>query len=167
MAPGLDPNLWPGSSRGAAAVPVRVGINRKTGQLLIGWPHVEQSILVLFETRFHERILRQWEGSFVPHLLGRNAVESVITRFFWAMATGIDLWEPCYRVRRVHIARTDGSTFEQTEVLTSVDTLRRGEASFQILGDYMPRGHLGDKTVESRRTIGLLGAGEGRWSIMA
>jgi phage baseplate assembly protein W len=163
----VDPRIWSDVSTGNRATPVRCGVDRRTGKILVGWPHVQQSVAVLFVTRYHERILRQWEGSLVPHLLGRNGTESVITRFYWALATAIDLWEPCYRVRKMHITRLDGGKVSTQGINEAVDELKAGRLRLQIMGDYMPRGHLGDKTVETRQGLGLLGAGEGRWSIMA
>ena len=80
-------------------------------------------------TRYHERVLRRWAGSFVPHILGESAIPRVITRFFWAIASSIELWEPNYRVTRVRIEqREDGSR------LTSVEQLRAGQMSNRIEG---------------------------------
>ena len=140
--------IWPPEEKKPLA-PVRVGMDRRTGKMLIGWPHVEQSIHTIFMTRFHERILRQWVGSFVPHLLGKNYVSNTFTQFFWAIASAIDLWEPCYRLVRVFVKnRSTGAP------LTSAEEVRRGEAQTENLGLYMPRGHLGDFTPESQRSIG-------------
>ena len=107
-----DPTLaqWPDLARGAIPLaPVRVGMDRFTGKMLIGWPHVRQSMATIFATRFHERVLRRWVGSFVPHLLGESAVPRIITRFYWAIASAIDLWEPCYAIQRVRIMNRDGT----------------------------------------------------------
>src|SRR5207249_1523646 len=78
-----------------------VRVDRRTGKVLVGWPHVQQSLGVIFSTRYHERVLRRYVGSFVPHLLGESALPRIITRFFWAIASAIDLWEPCYSIQRV------------------------------------------------------------------
>jgi phage baseplate assembly protein W len=157
--------IWP-PERGRPAVPVGVGMDAMTGRMLVGWPHVVQSVAKLFQTRFHERILRPWVGSFVPHMIGENLTEATITRFYWAVCTAIDLWEPRYSVTSVRL-HSDEETVNQpgdqvTSFTTSADMIRRGEIAVQTLGVYRPRGHLGDFTPESRRIIGIVG-NNGRW----
>ena len=154
-----DPNLaiWPDLIAGKVPLaPVRVGVDRRTGKVLVGWPHVQQSLGVIFSTRYHERVLRRYVGSFVPHLLGESALPRIITRFFWAIASAIDLWEPCYSIQRVLVG---------PEV--SPETVRLGNFTFQNDGVYRPRGHLGDMTPERRRVGGFIGRGEGVWDATA
>lgn len=159
--PYYDPveEQWPDLKYGRVLlIPARVGVDRKTGKMLVGWDHVVQSIQVIFATRFHERVLRRWCGSFVPHLLGESAVARAITRFYWAVATSLDLWEPNYRIQRIRVGeRADGTT------LTSAEELCTGIINTQTEGVYRPRAHLGDDTPESRRHVGLVGRGFGVW----
>jgi phage baseplate assembly protein W len=156
-------DMWPEAVQGRPARPVRVGMNRETGKILIGWRHVVQSLSTLFVTRYHERILRYYVGSFVPHLIGENLTEETVTKFWWAIATSIDLWEPCYAIKYINVQKMDagGNWIE----LTSPEEIRRGEISFQMHGVYMPRGHLGDATPEDRRTAGLIAASDARWTV--
>lgn len=160
--PGIyDPNLdiWPDLRQGRIVLnPVRIGMDRYTGKVLTGWDHVIQSMLLIFATRYHERVLRRWVGSFVPHLLGDNATANVIARFYWAIATAIDLWEPNYRIQRVRVGlRSDGS------MLTSPEELRTGHLTTQMEGVYRPRAHLGDDAPEERRSVGLTSRGFNIW----
>lgn len=156
-----DPTLdmWPDLRYGRIVLnPVRIGMDRVTGKVLTGWDHVIQSMLLIFSTRYHERVLRRWVGSFVPHLIGQNATETTITRFYWAIATGIDLWEPNYRIQRVRVGRrADGS------LLTSAEELRTGHLSTAMEGVYRPRGHLGNDQPQVRRAVGLISRGYNLW----
>src|SRR5215203_5743750 len=97
---------------GNALAPVRVGVNRFSGRMMLGQDHVEQSVRTIFITRYHERILRRWVGSFVPHLLGENASESLLARFCWAIMTAIELWEPNYQIKYVYLRQRDGREFD-------------------------------------------------------
>jgi phage baseplate assembly protein W len=162
----VDPNLynpqddmWPDLKNGRVALaPVRVGMDRTTGKMLIGWDHVQQSMYLIWATRFHERLVRRWVGSFVPHILGENAIQRTITRFYWAIASAIDLWEPNYSIQRVRVMdRADGTN------LTSVEELRQGKLTTRNEGVYRPRAHLGDPTPETRRVVGIVGNGDGTW----
>ena len=56
-----------------------VGLNAATGCVLLGWPHVVQSLQDIFTTRFGARIMREWYGSFVPNLLGRTITPNEVT----------------------------------------------------------------------------------------
>lgn len=111
------------------------GFDRFTGRVIAGWPHVAQSLQVIFTTRLGERAMRRWFGSAVPKLLGENMVPSTVLKFWTAVCIAIDLWEPRYRVTKiVPFGNPEG--------------MRTGILGFEIEGVYMPRGHLGDLTVE-------------------
>lgn len=138
--------------------PVRVGMDRKNGKLLMGWEHVQQSMWVILMTRYHDRVLRRWVGSFVPHILGESATPRVITRFFWAICSSLELWEPNYRITKIHIEKRDDNS-----VLTSAEELRQGHMSNRLEGVYRPRAHLGDFTPEKRRSAGLVRRSSGLW----
>jgi phage baseplate assembly protein W len=156
-----DPNLdmWPDLKYGRIVLnPVRIGMDRYTGKMLTGWDHVIQSMLLIFSTKYHERVLRRWCGSYVPHLIGENATETTICRFYWAIATGLDLWEPNYRIQRVRTSvRADGT------VLTSAEELRTGKLTTSMEGVYRPRGHLGNNDPQIRRAVGLVSRGYNLW----
>lgn len=161
MADIYDPTLamWPDLKQGRIVLrPVRVGMDRRTGKPLIGWAHTEQSMRLIFATRYHSRPLRRWVGSLVPHLLGDNATARVISYFYSAIASALDLWEPNYRIQVIWLqTRKDGSS------LTSVEELRQGKVTTQMDGVHRPRAHLGDNTPEMRRQVGLVGSNYGPW----
>ena len=116
-----------------------VGIDSQTGKVLTGFAHVRQSLAVLFKTAFGERILRRRFGSLVPGLLGReNITVGALGRFATAIVVAIELWEPRFKLKQI--------TFPAER--NPPEALRRGRLSMMLLGEYRPRGHLGDPTPE-------------------
>lgn len=144
--------MWPDLWRGKADLTTpRVGMNRLTGEVMTGWPHVDQSMTVLFMTPFHQRVLRRWAGSFVPHILGESLVARIVTRFYWAIMTAIDLWEPGYSIRQVFFMGKALQSQAPMDPQDAADMIRIGQTIFRQEGLYFPRGHLGDLTpAESR-----------------
>src|SRR6266576_1165634 len=117
--------IWPDLlNQQAVIAPARNGVDRHTGKMLQGWAHVEQSMELIFATPFHERIMRRWVGSFVPALLGESTVPRIITRFFWAIATSIDLWEPNYRVKQVYYMGDALADWAPRSLLNAADLIR-------------------------------------------
>ena len=114
-----------------------VGLNAATGGVLEGWPHVVQSLQDIFTTRFGTRIMREWYGSFVPNLLGRNITPNEVTPWFAAVTSAIEQWEPRYRVTRIQV----------------LEATRTGQFHFFLEGEYRPRATYGDFTVEGARRI--------------
>jgi phage baseplate assembly protein W len=173
--------MWPDLLSGRARIaPARNGVDRFTGKLLQGWPHVEQSMEVIFATPYHQRVLRRWVGSFVPHILGESGVARIITRFFWAIVTAIDLWEPDYRIQQVFIM---GEALRQwspmpaapsaSEAVLSISAatdfnqlFRQGQLIFRTEGTWYPRGHLGDFTPYARKASGLVSRGGNFWDVV-
>lgn len=151
--------VWPDLLNEKSLIaPVRNGVNRHTGRIIQGWDHVEQSMRVIFATGYHERILRRWVGSFVPHILGETFVPRIVTRFHWAMAVAIDLWEPNYRIMQVYFM---GEALEswKPESFDVVGEFRLGHAFFRTEGSYRPRAHLGDSAPYRMRAAGLISRG--------
>jgi phage baseplate assembly protein W len=158
-------DIWPGYNRPAPIIPVRVGVDRKTWRPIFGFNHVFMSMTALFETRYHERVLRRWVGSLVPHLLGELATIQNITRFYFAFGTSLDLFEPGFQIRRVYVRKAPQDNPEAEPLaLNTVNKLRAGAIRFQHDGVFMPRGHLGDPTPADRRHVNLLQR-EGRWEV--
>lgn len=163
--------IWPGLRDQTAFIsPARNGMDRRTGKLLQGWDHVQQSLELIFATPFHERVLRRWVGSFVPHILGESMVPRVITRFFWAIASGIDIWEPNYRIKQVFFmgpALDSWMTIKgpTAQSLASADLIRLGQAIFRQEGVYRPRAHLGDFTPYVTRYNATISRGANLWDV--
>lgn len=120
------------------------GVNRETGAPLSGWPHVVQSIEVIMQTRFGERVQREWFGSDVPALLGELANPETFVNFYAATLRAMTVreingWlrEPRYRITHFEVE----------------DVSREGEAIIYLTGVYMPRALYGDNTPEGTRKI--------------
>jgi uncharacterized protein len=168
--------IWPDLlNQQANIAPARNGMNRFTGKLLQGWDHVEQSMELIFATPYHERVLRRWVGSFVPMLLGETFIERIVMRFYWAIVTGIDLWEPNYRIRRVYFMGDAlqgwSSPSEEVPGLASLPStsaaamIRLGQAIFRNEGVYRPRAHLGDFTPWEQKLSAIIGRGDNLWDV--
>jgi phage baseplate assembly protein W len=160
-------DIWPGYNRPAPLAPVRVGVDRRTGRMILGFAHVFQSMTVIYATRYHERVLRRWVGSLVPHLLGELETVQNVTKFYFAFSSALDLFEPGYSIKRVYVQQAPGSTDPRNVTsdpvtLTTANMVRKGQIHFRHDGVYIPRGHLGDPTPEDRRRVNLLQR-EGRW----
>jgi phage baseplate assembly protein W len=113
------------------------GIDRRTGRILTDCDHVVQSLEVIFTTHFGEREMRRTFGSNVPPILGReNIVPSTFLKFATAIIVSIELFEPRFRIKQV--------TFPGAR--NSPEGVRRGKVGMAMLGEYRPRGHLGDPT---------------------
>lgn len=158
--------IWPDLTSGQALVsPPRNGVDRYTGKLLQSWEHVEQSMELIFATPFHQRVLRRWVGSFVPLILGESGVSRIITRFFWAIVTSIDLWEPDYRIKQTYLM---GEAIENWSPSMGTDInglFRQGQVIFRTEGVWYPRGHLGDYTPFERKLSGLVSRGGNFWDV--
>jgi phage baseplate assembly protein W len=156
--------IWPDLANQRAVIsPARNGMDRFTGKLLQGWEHVEQSMELIFATPFHERVLRRWVGSFVPMILGESGVPRVITRFFWAIATGLDLWEPNYRIKQVYFMGAALDNWSPSQDPSVADLFRVGRVIFRQEGSYRPRAHLGDFSPYEQRAYGLVSRGGNLW----
>mgnify|MGYP001024357291 CR=1 FL=1 len=114
-----------------------VGLNAATGGTIEGWSHVAQSLQSVFTTRFGERVMREWFGSFVPTLLGRNINQAELPLFYAAFTSAIEQWEPRYSVTEVGV----------------LEVSRAGVVRLSITGEYRPRALLGDMTSAGLRSL--------------
>lgn len=111
------------------------GICARTGRVLDGWAHVEQSLADIFTTRLATRVMRRTYGSNVLSLQDAPATEAVILEIFSIWAEAIYKWEPRYLPVRVYTERAGPD----------------GVFKFVIEGFYFPRGHLGDFSTPEQR----------------
>lgn len=127
------------------------GVNRRTGKPIRDFDAVLQSIEVILTTGIGELLIREWFGFPGGRLLGENLTAQTILRFFQCVFMALSLKqvnglaaEPRFRITR----------------LVPLDADRQGNFSFRIEGEYMPRGHLGDTTVDGSRAA-IVSSGSG------
>lgn len=119
------------------------GVDRRTGKPLSGWPHVAQSLGVIFATHFGDRVMRRIFGSAVPGILGKNLTPSTMLVFITAYAIACELWEPRFRPRR----------FLYPDAQNGPDLMRQGRLGLLLEGDYMPNALEGDFSVASSEKV--------------
>lgn len=122
-----------------------VGLDRRTGNVITDWDHVVSSIGDLLTTRILSRAMLRQYGSDYPNLIDAPMNESSLILFYTAVATALVLWEP--RVELTDVSFTEAG--------------QDGRATLNLVMLYMPRGHLGDRTVESVRTAVFAGSSAG------
>jgi uncharacterized protein len=109
-----------------------VGLSRTDGQVLVGWPHVAQSITTIVTTELGERVQRRDFGARVPGLIDRPQNEETILDFFITIAEAL---EPRF---------VEGSIYGEPRfilVAVTADMSTPGYISLGLTGDYLPDGH--------------------------
>ncbi len=118
---------------------MRVGLNRRTGEVLTGWDHCVQSIAFIIRTRVGSLIMLRAFGSLVPELQDQNATPRTIMQVYAAIAAALKEWEPGFRLRKIQMTRWGAD----------------GVFAFVIEGVFFPRGHLGDYSVAEPKSAVL------------
>ncbi|MCV6548561.1 MAG: baseplate assembly protein [Cohaesibacter sp.] len=112
------------------------GFDSRTGKLLVGWPHCAACLKRIFATKIGSRVLREELGNIGLKLILRENMDNrPLAVYFWCLSVAADLWEPRFRVKR----------FIPSE---DVEDRRKGFSGTRVVGDFMPRAHLGDFTVQ-------------------
>lgn len=111
---------------------IRTGICRRTGRVLQGRDHAEQSVRVILATRTNSRIMRLAFGSDLDALRGENLTDVNVLRAYAEMVTAVHTWEPAVRIARLAPVYLDG---------------RAGAVGFGLYTIFYPYGHLGDLSV--------------------
>jgi len=131
----------------------RIGINRRTGAILKGWPHTVQSIEDIVTTRVMTRVMRRPYGARVPSLVDAPTNESSLMEVRVALAEALAAWEPGFELKTVAFVSASAS----------------GRASILLSGIEYPNGHRGDRTPASGvdRTVQLFQLNETTWRAAA
>lgn len=123
-------------------MPDSVGIDRRTGQVLVDWAHVVQSIEDILTTRILTRVMVRGYGSDHPRLIDAPMNEQSLLLFYVTAAEALERWEPRFTLSFINFIEAEAS----------------GRAVLRLVGDYLPRGHLGDRTpsTDARRVLDLI-----------
>lgn len=114
-----------------------MGTDAKTGRRLAGWPHVVQSLGVIWSTSLGEREMREWFGASLRDDLGQSLTRTRAIAVMQKLSIAAELWERRFKVLRVIPLTITGG----------------GYYGLRVEGEYRPRGHLGDPTPEGRRAV--------------
>jgi len=118
----------------------RLGVNRETGAILTDWDHCVQSIWDILTTEVGSRVMLLDYGASPADLLDRPGNQQVIALWYSSIVTAIYRWEPGFRIARF-ILESAGPD---------------GHYTFDIIGLFYPRGHLGDYSLVEDRTVSFL-----------
>ncbi len=112
------------------------GLDRNTGAVIGGWDHVVRSVVDILTTPIGSRVRRREYGSDLMQLVDQPMTDRTLLRLYGAVAVALARWEPRIDLQRVAF------------VQASAD----GKATLALFGDYLSRGHLGDRT--TRQSLG-------------
>lgn len=121
-----------------------VGIDQNTGRVLVGWPHVAQSLSKIVMTEIGSRIERRDFGSSLGSLIDRPQNDETTLAFFMALAEAI---EP----RLVRGSVYGEPRFNLTAI--RIDLRTPGVLLVSLKGDYYPEGHLQETLTSQQREL--------------
>lgn len=121
-----------------------VGIDARTGKLLVGWDHIVHCIGRTLMTELGSRAERRDLGSLVPRLQDKPQNEETLVNFYMAIAESL---EP----RRMHGQWYGEPRFALGQVRYKADV--PGEVMVGLIGDEVPNGHKGDFSRTTPRTV--------------
>jgi phage baseplate assembly protein W len=123
------------------------GLDKRTGKVLSGWSHCQQSLRTLIRTQFGERQMRYRLGAEDSPLLDRPGNPLEIMSFFTAIYSAV---EP----RLVNGFQYGEPRFDLARIVPRGN--ESGLFTFSLIGLYYPRGHLGDFSAFEEVTFDFL-----------
>lgn len=109
---------------------VGLGFKQSDGNTLEGFDHVRQSLQVIFTTPLRTRVMRREFGCELFDLIDRPMTDKVILAIYASVVSACSLWEPRYEITQC----------------TYTNVAATGVVELSLVGNYFPRGHLGDKS---------------------
>jgi phage baseplate assembly protein W len=88
-----------------AAIRYRTGIDRVTGQPLTGWPHVCQSLGIIWTTVMGQIVMRLDLGTRLRSWLAEDINTETALGIYDELITSAETWEPEYRVKELQLLR--------------------------------------------------------------
>ncbi len=119
------------------------GIDRRTGKPLSDWPHVRQSLGMIFTTRLSQRVLARLFGFAGVGLLGQPLTPGDLMKFYLAVVIAVELWEPRFAVTSLTYPAGDNSA----------TGLGQGRFGVRVVGAYRPNALTGDFTVAATVSV--------------
>lgn len=118
------------------ALRYRTGIDRWTGRPLTGWPHVQQSLACIWQTRLEERVMLLDFGSNLRSWLAEDLTPVTALGIYADLIEAAHKWEPEYRI----------------STLQFVQASRDGSLGLRHGGVYYPEGRLGNYALAEQRS---------------
>ncbi len=115
----------------AGAIQFRRGFDERTGKLLVGAPHLAQSMRKIWRTRVGTRVMRLAFGSDLRSLLAEDLSPSIALILYNEMVATVAPWEPEFEITQLQLVRA-------TEA---------GQLAVRHGGNYYPEGRLGNYDV--------------------
>ena len=113
----------------AQALRYRVGIDERTGEILVGWAHVQQSLATIWTTALKARVMRLDFGSRLRTWLAEDLTPETALGLYGDLVEATCRFEPEYRISRLQF----------------VDATRLGGLGLRHAGTYYPEGRLGNR----------------------
>lgn len=113
----------------------RVGVDARTGLVLMGWAHCVQSIKAILNTELRERTQRRGFGSVLPRLIDRPQNQEAILDIYVAVAEALEPRE------------VEGHQYGEPGFVllrTKLDASEMGKVTVLLSGVFYENGHLGD-----------------------
>jgi phage baseplate assembly protein W len=118
---------------------MRTGLDRRTGQVLQGWPHCVQSIEHILSTALGTMVMARDYGSDVPDRVDRPQNRIELAGLAMAAAEALRRDEPGFLLRRVDVRKTGAN----------------GVVEIAYAGDFLPFAHVGDFDYVERDVSGV------------
>lgn len=134
----------------ARALRYRTGLDRRTGKLLTGFDHVQQSLGVIWITKLRSRVMRLGFGSDLRGLLGEDLSPALALDVYDELIASAHRHEPEFRLRSLQFVRLSAT----------------GLLALRYSGTYFPEGRFGnyrdsisitDATIDNIASVSGLG----------